>query len=210
MPSFVFPRFRFGRSQREHPKLFRSNTLPATLPGPTPFKFRPQPRRRNYASVHPLLAISYPPLLRYNLLDHPSHIISTMTHAPIPSQVLAEAATNPLLPSLTLAHPRLMWQCVIRPVSNGSYITVFDVLDTLYRFLRTNVLESEYRSLPPDVQRRVYAAYQNRCSRLRGSRERYEERMKGVKRVDFLMESIRFQGLSPTNSGNTVWMINVS
>lgn len=194
--------------------------MPAPGPMPLPPQFAPtaaprgrQPHRRRANStfapaMHPILAASSPPTIRYKLLDHPSLICLTSTQTTLPPQFLAETATNPPLSTLTITCPRLMWHCTVRP-SNGPYVTVFDVLETLHRFLRTNVSKYEYAGLHPDMQRQVTAAYHYRCSRFRHSYERQEERMKGLKRVDFLLEATRYQGLTPTNT-SAVWTLNVS
>ena len=185
------------------------------LPGPSPFRLSPNRRVKPSmfamrCNVHPFLSPSNPPALRYKFTDPPSYITIARSHSPIPPQLLSQPATQPPLPSLTLVFPRLTWQCPVHASSNGSYVTLFDVLDTLYRFLRTNISEREYQSLPPDSQKRVYEAYQHRCSRFRSNRERHAERMKGVKRVDFLMGEIRFQGLGLASGAANVWIVNVS
>jgi hypothetical protein len=187
------------------------------LPGPTPYRvheFQSHPNSpttpSSLMSVHRLLAATHHPAIRYDLVNHPSLIVTSASRSRLSSQSLSEAAVKPELNSMIIVCTHFRWQLAIRAASNGFYVTVFDVLDGLHHFLYTNVARGEYEALRPDIQRRVSLAFQSRCSRLPSHRERQEERMKGLKRIDFLMGSTQFQGLAPTAAATNVWQLNVA
>ena len=76
--------------------------------------------------------------------------------------------------------------------------------------VRLAVAPAEYSALTPELKHAVNASYEARWKRMAPSRERDEELRKGVKRVDFLCGRTRFRGLSCTQRGPAVWMLNVS
>ncbi|KAJ6612326.1 hypothetical protein B0H10DRAFT_2052495 [Mycena sp. CBHHK59/15] len=158
------------------------------LPGPTPFV----PRRSytdSYAAkarAHSLVAFTNAPLLKYDISLHPSTV---STHY---------LEFYPPRPTLSLISPHLPWTITVS-ASNGRYVTVSDVLNSVHRSLRRNKL-----------MRRATAAYTQRYSRLKGHRGYMEEKSQGVKRVDFLMGCTKFQGISPTAGGVDIWQLNVA
>ncbi|KAJ6611980.1 hypothetical protein B0H10DRAFT_2054277 [Mycena sp. CBHHK59/15] len=107
-------------------------------------------------------------------------------------------AVYPPRPTLSLISPHLPWTITVS-ASNGRYVTVSDVLNSVHRSLRANKL-----------MRRATAAYTQRYSRLKGHRGYMEEKSQGVKRVDFLMGCTKFQGISPTAGGVDIWQLNVA
>ncbi|KAJ7195798.1 hypothetical protein GGX14DRAFT_674411 [Mycena pura] len=185
----------------------------AGLPGPTPFmqrhgdaysKAAAAPRR-----AHPLLAFSStaPPILNYDVSLHPSTL--STHHAGLSSAGLAEPAVYPPQPALTLATPHLPWSVPVA-AANGRYVAVADVLNALYRMLRTNATEGEFNALrTPKLMRMAAAGYKRRCerARLHGRREYEEEKRRGVRRVDFLMGYTTFAGISPTTQEADLWQI---
>jgi hypothetical protein len=85
------------------------------------------------------------------------------------------------------------------------------VLTQIYQSLRISVLPAEYDHLPSrDVQRMVNDSYRRRYKRIMVGRAYEEEKAKGLKRVDFLMDANRFMGLTATQHGPAVWELNVS
>jgi hypothetical protein len=98
------------------------------------------------------------------------------------------------------------WRITIFP-SRAAYVTVLDVIQGVYRFLRGQSTEREYKSLSADKQKRVENAYNQRWQRCHPA-EREMERIKGIKRVDFLAESKFFWGLTPTKELG-VWQLQV-
>ena len=97
------------------------------------------------------------------------------------------------------------------------YISVRDVLYSLYTSLRVILHPSEYESLttttssnssPCFLKESVNAAFWARLSQIDNPTKREEQRRRGVRRIDFLGGRTRFMGLSGTLNGN-VWELEV-
>lgn len=163
-----------------------------------------------------LLGFSTMPAIIYDISRHPSSI--TLPHnQPLDVAAFAESATFPPSLSLTLVSDLLPWAVIIAPTSPipDAYVTVSDVITTLHRVLRLAVHPDEFNALPShDVKYKVNMAYESRYKRLKDVDPKgfEEEKKKGVKRVDFLMDKTIFMGLSPCvpTSSLNVWMVNVS
>jgi hypothetical protein len=180
-----------------------------STPLPPVSELYPSPAR-GPVRIHPALGFAAHPTYAWDVTYHP-----TTTRTPLPANVLAEPATNPPLPSITIISPYLPWSIAITPSASQhklntisgtpAYVTVADVLSTLYRALRLAVRQAEYDKLPSlEAKHSVNEAYQARC---RGSEQ---ELRKGVKRVDFLGTRKKFMGLSSSRAGPNVWVLNVS
>ncbi|EIW78106.1 hypothetical protein CONPUDRAFT_36415, partial [Coniophora puteana RWD-64-598 SS2] len=125
----------------------------------------------------------------------------------IPAHALREPATNPPMAALTLKCEMLPWQLTIWPSGGASVVTVSDVLEQLYRFLRLGATAEEYKALPSQAHRDAVAeAYRARCMRA-GAASFEIERRKGLKRVDFLVGHTKFLGLICTKLGPNVWAL---
>jgi len=159
--------------------------------------------------IHAALGYAPHPTFAWDMVNHPSS-----SHTPLPARILAEPATSPPLPSLTIISPHLPWSIIVQPSQSpksnswaggpAAFVTVADVLSTLYRALRLSVLPAEYSQLPShEAKDKVNYAYQVRTQ---GS----AEARKGVKRVDFLGVRKTFLGLSSTHRGPDIWMLNVT
>ena len=176
--------------------------LPERKPSPEP---EPSPGEMH---IHFLLAFSpyEEPAIHYDLTLPPS------LNNEITSEEFAEPATHPPLSSLLITCPHIPWPIIVSPSSGaGGFITILDVLECIYRALRTPVLLAEYGSLPSkDATLDVNTAYYRRCKRIEDFDARRLEEGKGVKRVDFLMGKNRFLGLSGTLKGPDIWELNVS
>jgi hypothetical protein len=168
--------------------------------------------------IHPLLArVSSSPPLIYDLTLPPNTAQCTNTHAPsssarlpLPSYALAEAATNPPQPHLTLSCTHLPWPIHVGPQNPHVGVTVGDVLRCLSIELRRTATEAEYRALPTQAaQALATKSYQDRYRR-HADRKIYElEKSKGLKRVDFLLGRVAWNGLSSSKLGPDVWVLNV-
>jgi hypothetical protein len=195
------------------PSLSWSPSSSPTSPGPLtppPLKYGPSPLPPVPVVINPVLGLNMdyrgynaPPVMTWNLTEGEDTIVHTGTPKPLRSRTLDEPATHPPLPRLVIMHPHLPWPIPVQP-SRCAYVTVYDVLHTLYRSLRSTVSAQEFRSNPDS--KRVTLAFQRRCAN--SSRRSSEEREKGVKRVDFLLERTRWVGLSSTKGGPDVWVLN--
>jgi hypothetical protein len=143
----------------------------------------------------------------WDLMDNPSMI--TRNHRSVSSRTFCEPATNPPLRFITITMPYLPWTIKVH-ASNGSYITLEDVLEAIYQSLRTNITTSEFNSFSSENdQRRAAGAYQQRYRRQRSTRVYEEEKRGGMRRVDFLMGRTRFLGISNSGRRPDEWQLNV-
>jgi len=118
-------------------------------------------------------------------------------------------ATDPLATNIIVIFGAWRMSVVPHPASRVPYVTVMDVLHSLYRYLRSTSSERDFNSLSPDKQRRVTDAYIQRWQRCRVPAEREMERLKGVKHIDFLADSRLFWGVVPTKEVG-VWQLQVA
>ena len=79
-----------------------------------------------------------------------------------------------------------------------------DVLDALYKTLRHRVTREEWASAPRAHQARIAESF---YARVRASRDpKYEERA-GVRRIDWLLKSAAFVGLTPSVERGYTWTL---
>jgi hypothetical protein len=190
-----------------------SSSIPRTptshSSGSLPSHSRPRPKRTHShplpTRVHNLLAYSHHPLINYDVSLPPSNI--TTTHKSLSSASFHEPAVHPPVSSLVIQIPHHVWPISVYASHNGQYVTVNDVLTTIYHSLRTNVSSSEYRATSKKDAEKVRKAYEMRYKRLRDRNAHLFEKQQGIKRVDFLNRHTRFMGL--TNSSG-VWKLHLS
>lgn len=161
-------------------------------------------RHMGMVRVHPYLAIDG---IVWNLMDHPSMIIRKGHH--LSSKALSEPAFEPILPFVSIVSSHLPWSFKVH-ASNGRYVSLEDVLFTIYRALRVNIIKPEFNSLASEERRKASNAYQTRYRRLRRSTEYEEEKRNGMKRVDFLLGHTRFWGLVNNGRRPDEWHLKVS
>jgi hypothetical protein len=154
--------------------------------------------------IHPLLV--YHPYIfpiNYDVSHMPDTASTNVQASPIPLDSHRHtAATNPPISVLSLKSDLLPWRCEIR-ASTYRYITVEDVLYQLYRFLRTPGTREEYKAIPSQRMRdRIMESCKRRCLRAEGQSQ-------VLKRVDFLIGRTTFMGLSSTELGPDVWVLNL-
>ena len=161
---------------------------------------------------HPVLSSSTHPDPRTGI---PSFIwdvtrpLETITQAPFSTPpvislqtVMSEPATRPGLHEIVIRVEGFPWKIVVkpfRPTPTNPYpeVTVYDVLYALSANLYQPVKRSEYSRLPDYLRPGVDRAYYARCDRIPSQRDRDEEIMRGVRRVDFLAGRTAFKGLRP-------------
>lgn len=212
--SFSLPSSSSSHSRSPTSSPHRSET--DGFPGPSVFIRNPGPRlpaspviHAGQQSCHPLLQSS---ALRYDLRDRVSTVTTTHHHHhhPLSIDTLRESAFVPPRSYITIISSYLPWTIKVY-ASNGSYITLQDILTSIYSDLRTNITPTEFQLLPSQHHRnRATRAYQQRYRRLRrpqlpGESEREyhhhhdkaleSEKRAGMKRVDFLMSHTKFLGI---------------
>jgi hypothetical protein len=152
------------------------------------------------------------------------------------AEQLEQPATSPPMAEMLLVSANLPWHVTVRSsaaeasdrstsspatpnaylspdgmsTARPSYVTVNDVLSTLYTFLRTPLTHDEYNNLPLDHQKRVARAYARRIRRI-DERKRETERAKGVKRIDMVLaeDTPFFDGLGATKRSRALWVLNL-
>ena len=148
-----------------------------------------------------------PEAILWSLLKHPATSIRDGHH--LSRRVLLEPASEPPLPFIQIFCKHLPWTCKVH-ASNGHYVTVSDVFESLYRSLQVRITQSEFEKLPSSKdKRRATRAYEERYMRLRGKHYQ-EEKTAGMKRIDFLMGHTHFQGLSADSHQPHEWNLWVS
>jgi hypothetical protein len=193
-------------------------TPPSTgygLPGPSPYVLSGYVPQNPTTSVpytgvvyvHPLLETTSS--ITYNLMEHPSTIMTRNNYS-LSVRTLREPATTPPLSFLTITSIHLPWIIKVY-ASNGSYVTLEDVFVSIYRNLRTNITSAEFNLFSnQDDQRRATRAYERRYRRLRNTRAYEEEKRGGMKRVDFLMGHTKFLGLSNSSRHPDEWHLRIA
>ncbi|KAL0946664.1 hypothetical protein HGRIS_012854 [Hohenbuehelia grisea] len=211
-PSYSITSLPSPRGPITPPDAFPSHHL--GLPGPSPYKYA-LPERSSRAStsplhsplsIHPALASSHSPLLKWDLTFPPS-AAGSLTGRPI---IPSDRATSVPLSSITILLPHIRWPIKVYASYRGGAITITDILNAIYDTLRENVASSDYHALPRQEQKRVTASYENRYRRIKSNRGYAEEKSQGVKKVDFLMGKTRFMGLSTSGSRPDHWVLHTS
>ncbi|KAJ7115059.1 hypothetical protein C8R43DRAFT_835873, partial [Mycena crocata] len=113
--------------------------------------------------------------------------------------LLAEPATYPGLPSLALMCALLPWSITVH--ASGGWVTVGDVICAICQALRISVTEDEFHEWE------MSELPGQKIARGLKRRRAYDS---GMTRLIFLGGSHRFAGLSESNMGGEVWMINVA
>ena len=179
--------------------LSTSRRLPA-VPGPYPYPI-------SYASVprpHPLLEAS---AVSWDMMEHSSAI--TRNNHFLPGRPLHEPATTPPLSYLSISSIHLPWIIDVY-ASNGSYVSLGDVFNSIYRSLRTNITTTEFNFFPHRRdQVRATRAYEQRYRRFRNTFGNNMEKRCGMKRIDFLMNHTKFHGISKSGPHPDEWQLNV-
>jgi hypothetical protein len=185
-------------------------TSPAHIPPPSigyglPHAL-PYPPSTTSVHAHPLLDAS---AITYDVMEHPS-TITTLNNYSLSTRTLREQATTPPLPFLRITSIHLPWSIKVY-ASNGLFVTLEDVFDSIYRTLRTNITNAEFNMFSTqDDQRRATRAYEKRYRRLRNTRAYEEEKRGGMKRVDFLMNHTRFLSISNSSRLPDEWQLRVA
>ena len=161
-------------------------------------------------SIHPLLQCSPKPTVKFNLRHHPSTMALPHDHR---RRSLSEPATHPPLPCLNISTHLLPYSIVVLPSQPhlpNSFVTVSDVLCTLYRALSMGVTHDELDQLPSDdVRSQVKAVYERRVHAHPDWWTRESEKRWGIRRIDLLLGQTRFMGLSVAEKRRDALVLNV-
>ncbi|KAF8076411.1 hypothetical protein FPV67DRAFT_1713587, partial [Lyophyllum atratum] len=158
--------------------------------------------------IHPVLGAARVPLVHYDLS---LPISALQLHPSVLTHVLSEPATQPPLPCMTIICQPLPWSINVTASNSkqGTYVTVLDIFDAIYRALRLSVTSREFEDIAThDEKRRVNDAYCRRYKSIADKKGYELEKSKGLKRVDYLKERHIFASLASTPHGPDVWELN--
>ena len=196
-----------------------SMTPPHTTPPISPLSLEPHPRvyiSSPIAQPHALPYIPPAPLtphvylnsvlatpsLQYDIRFHPN---KSSLH--LSSATLAKPASNPPCQSLPICVAGLPWNHLVRPdpsLSHGNaVVTVQDVLVAIYSYLRKVVNADEYNAMGTDKKIEISRVFERRV------RHDPAQRVKGLRRVDFLGSRVIAQGLVSAQLLNDAWVWDV-
>ena len=188
-----------------------------SLPEPFPYMVSHVPLYFKYANplhyVEPLRPnqLLDSAVVNWDLMLNPSTITLNNCYS-LSSRMLVEQATTPALPALSIISIHFPWSIDVH-ASNGSYVTLEDLFDSVYHSLRTNVTANEYDLLVlphKDDKKRAARAYKQRYERIRNISAQDEEKRGGMKRIDFLMGRTRFHSISNTGRRSDEWRLDVT
>ncbi|RPD52693.1 hypothetical protein L226DRAFT_474013 [Lentinus tigrinus ALCF2SS1-7] len=164
-------------------------------------------------SIDPLLTAPYPPPLRWDVTEHPNNIKLASMGLPqardLSREDLARCAVRmsanggPVkLPHITLVFPGLPLMVAIEPIDAPvwtstplPYVTVGDVLYSLYKALRLSVPLRELYALTRAHQESVSGVFRQRLAR---DLKNYDKNIHyGVRYIDYLGKMRQFVGLRP-------------
>lgn len=142
---------------------------------------------------------AYPPAI-LDLRRSQYSLIFRALERPVFANDLMIPATNPPTMFMRLYHTRLPWYIDVVPSGNGSYVTLGDFFMIVCQSLSTRIRKEDFYNdeLDRDDRAALKDAWEERC-------KNEEERMDGVKRVDFLRGKYMFQGLTRGKSG--MWQL---
>ncbi|GJJ15202.1 hypothetical protein Clacol_009478 [Clathrus columnatus] len=167
-------------------------------------------------TINPLLKYHPHPsdvLIKYDLSHPPSQATVVYSGSPSPSELspsdLNSPATYPPVQTLRVTNSLLPWPVVLHPISEfRSVITVGDVLEGLFRFLRKHASGDEWHSADEQTREDVRQAWMRRVRRQQTHKDREYERSNGLRRIDWLDKATVFQGLEFVQGSDT-WVLHV-
>lgn len=189
-----------------------------TVPQPYDYS-KPLPASPRGLQVHPLVnaashaGASQRPFM-WDLRDKPTEITGTPYTSqyepsyPIPAAALALPATTPPVARLEIRCTTLPWKITVEPSRyyNNVFVTVGDLMSELHTALRRQISREEFDMAckhNPEYRRHIEAAFERRVARSRT----HDERLKGIRRVDLLLDSVGFAGFEYVANDNSLLLI---
>ena len=112
---------------------------------------------------------------------------------------LAEAATDPPLPSIHLICDNLPWRIKVSPSLPNLSVTNYDVLQAIHVYLRTPVGAAEWFLCESAQRDTILQTFERRVGMLTDEFARTEERAGSVRRIDWLLGLTRLVRIIPSN-----------
>ncbi|KIY62490.1 hypothetical protein CYLTODRAFT_174328 [Cylindrobasidium torrendii FP15055 ss-10] len=161
-------------------------------------------------ALHAALVVAKPRALNFDVAYHYSYLSTPYPAFSSRPGLLSEPACSPPIARAIITCARISWRIEVRPSFNGHYITLHDILRTIYYDLRRNVSSAEWNALDKPTMTRVAKAYDARHKRIASRTEAEAERKGGVRRVDYLMGHTNFTGLARVDSRSDRFEMYVS
>ncbi|KAF9476173.1 hypothetical protein BDN70DRAFT_812741 [Pholiota conissans] len=143
------------------------------------------------------------------MTEHPSTI--SRRHQSLSRRIWKECATYPPLPRITITIPNFPWIIDVR-ATKTSYVTLEDVVDTIYASLRKTLSRSDLYAvaskLAPTDQYYAARAYEHRYGNRRSAEFYDDEKRRSLRRVDFLVGRTHFMGLVNNSRKSDQWQLN--
>lgn len=98
---------------------------------------------------------------------------------------------------MRIYHARMPWYVDVRATNNPVGVTFADLFREIYEVMQVQIIDADFNNdeVDEEERRRITAAYRNRV----GSDQ--SEAMKGIRRVDYLMGKVVFEGLIKGKEG---------
>ncbi len=144
------------------------------------------------------------PEITWDMRFSPQHSLLRATYTSLPDHVLRAHATSPPVAFFRITCGLFgsnTWNVDIR---NSRGVTVRDVLAELYKSLRNRVEWAEWDSRSHSQQAYMADAFHKRT---RLSADSTRERLKGVRRIDWLLHNTVFVGLQRSYEDPYTWSL---
>ena len=143
---------------------------------------------------------------------HPVHLDWDIRRAPYRARVagrvvsahdLAQPATFPSVPAIRIISDLLAEDWVIT-AHNSTGVTIEDILTAIYATLRAPLTQPEWECMSSMQRTRIEEVFYARCE---ASRDFDRTRYGGVRRMDCLLHTTVFAGLSSLMDRNSRWEV---
>jgi hypothetical protein len=146
--------------------------------------------------LHPFLRYSKSrPITVYDLRREPLTLMFRQLDRPPLANDMDHSVTRPITQYMRIYHPRLPWYIDIR--ANGApYVSLADFFQQLFAILNKPISKYDFYNTELDGEDReiLTRTYLERC-------RSEDEKMEGVKRVDYLRGKFEWMGLVPGKNG---------
>lgn len=146
------------------------------------------------------------PYLRYNGQDPPVYwdiqtrpltVLFRDLERPPRAGEFTRFVCEPPARLMRIYHARLPWYVDVRATSNPVGVTFADLFNDIYEVMQMQIIDADFNNdeVDDEERRRITHAYRNRVG------SDHAEAMKGIRRVDFLMGKVIFEGLMKGKEG---------
>ncbi|KAK7046513.1 hypothetical protein R3P38DRAFT_2874135 [Favolaschia claudopus] len=214
MSSRLLPALMGGRGRRREtePGTQQACPGPPRLPRRKPIPLPPQVPGVTSVVLHPLLAQSSCARTRLRIdfaspppPSFPFSTNNTPSNAPL---TLAEPATFPGLPSLTIECRRLPWVIIAHAGRGGRWVTVADVIEAIWEALSRQVDWGDFADSRVGGVWKPRTLNSPRVIESQTSTSRLTWRY-GMTRLDLLQGRTKFLGLSESDGGCETWILEL-